>query len=64
MRRWNIIAWLLTGALMPLLRSLIANHCEPTVELQAVTSVYGYLVISGVIFNVLCLVAFIAEVIA
>ena len=58
---WNPIAWLFSGAMVPLFKSII-KHRLGSPEVNQTVVIYGYLTVCGVIFNCAVLVVFVSEV--
>lgn len=54
--------WLLITPLAPMPQALFKSNGEPNDEMNTILGFYGYLVICGLVFNALVLVAFVCEV--
>lgn len=59
--RHNILEWAFGGFMLPLFKAINKSQGEVTPKIILLISLYGYLVLCGIVFNVASLFAMISE---
>lgn len=59
----NILGWAFGAFMLPLFRAIEKDKGEVTLNTQLMVSIYGYLVLCGLVFNLACVIAIVLEIV-